>query len=278
MAILARIFAVVSALILVNAHLEFENRSGASSRASWSYDDVDNWATLYETCGGDTQSPINIITSSGLMRGGWGNIKFGNYDVSRSTKISNNGHGVVVSLEDENATPFISGGGLCDQYTFHSFHLHWGTDSSKGSEHLVDDKQYPAEIHFVHYNSKYGSISEAVTHSDGLAVIGVFVEVGASDNASFAPLVDGLASVAAEGQESTLASFPFSSLLPVDTTQYYRYAGSLTTPQCNEVVTWTVMQNAVEMSEAQLSEFRKVFGDNFRPPQEIGGRPILKFK
>ena len=37
--------------------------------------------------------------------------------------------------------------------------------------------RYPAEIHVVHYNDKYGDFSEASHHADGLAVLGILVEV-----------------------------------------------------------------------------------------------------
>lgn len=36
---------------------------------------------------------------------------------------------------------------------------------------------YDAELHFVHYNKKYGSMGNATSHPDGLAVLGVFVAV-----------------------------------------------------------------------------------------------------
>lgn len=36
-------------------------------------------------------------------------------------------------------------------------------------------KRYAAEIHIVHYNSKYRNTEEAVKHPDGLAVLGVMV-------------------------------------------------------------------------------------------------------
>ena len=34
--------------------------------------------------------------------------------------------------------PTITGGGLTGTYEFLQFHFHWGSDSSKGSEHLID--------------------------------------------------------------------------------------------------------------------------------------------
>ena len=41
------------------------------------------------------------------------------------------------------------------------------------SFHLISNLQ----IHFVSYNTKYNNISTALGHSDGLAVLGVFLEV-----------------------------------------------------------------------------------------------------
>ena len=32
-------------------------------------------------------------------------------------------------------------------------------------------------MHFVHYNTKYGTFENATKHPDGLAVLGVFVKV-----------------------------------------------------------------------------------------------------
>ena len=41
----------------------------------------------------------------------------------------------------------VSGGPLNeDDYKFAQFHMHWGVDDSKGSEHLVDGQSYPAEV------------------------------------------------------------------------------------------------------------------------------------
>lgn len=36
---------------------------------------------------------------------------------------------------------------------------------------------YPAELHMVHYNVKYGSFAEASKYSDGVAVLGIFLKV-----------------------------------------------------------------------------------------------------
>ena len=70
-------------------------------------------------------------------------------------------------------------------------------------------------------------------------------------------------------------------ILPQDIQSFYRYSGSLTTPYCNEVVTWTVFSNPTFMSSVQLQQFRtltnsegKPLVDNDRPVQPVGRRTV----
>lgn len=38
-------------------------------------------------------------------------------------------------------------------------------------------KMFSAELHLVHFNTKYGSFGEAADKPDGLAVLGIFIKV-----------------------------------------------------------------------------------------------------
>ena len=58
------------------------------------------------------------------------------------------------------------------------FHLHWAKNGSNGgSEHTLNGVQYFAELHIVHYDTQYESISDAVNKDAGLAVLGFFITV-----------------------------------------------------------------------------------------------------
>ena len=41
----------------------------------------------------------------------------------------------------------------------------------------MDGKSFSAELHLVHYNTKYGDLGNAVDKPDGLAVLGMFIKV-----------------------------------------------------------------------------------------------------
>ena len=78
-----------------------------------------------------------------------------------------------------------------------------------------------------------------------------------------------------EGKESKVAGIKINpmDLLPADRS-FYRFPGSLTTPICNEVVTWYVMKNPIELSEAQIAEYARHYHDTARPLQPLNGRPV----
>ena len=76
-------------------------------------------------------------------------------------------------------------------------------------------------------------------------------------------------------QTANVATFPLKSFLPTDHISFYRYNGSLTTPGCNEAVTWTVFVNDIEISADQVDRihcknrkcFRRVTFATAPPPR-----------
>ena len=55
------------------------------------------------------------------------------------------------------------------------------------------------------------------------------------------------------GEYRLVAGVRLRSLLPWNTSRFYRYSGSLTTPQCFEAVIWTVFQEPQKISHRQVS-------------------------
>ncbi|KAM9591236.1 carbonic anhydrase 6-like isoform 1-T1 [Morphnus guianensis] len=79
-------------------------------------------------------------------------------------------------------------------------HLHWGSLSGSSSEHTVNRHCFAAEIHVVHYNTKYDSFKEAMVHPDGLAVLEAFLEVGPRENPYYQEILEHLYKIQREGK------------------------------------------------------------------------------
>ncbi|KAL1449052.1 hypothetical protein WDU94_000290 [Cyamophila willieti] len=100
------------------------------------------------------------------------------YNPARTETITNPGYCWRVDVKK--SCTELTGGPLHHKYRLEQFHCHWGCGSSKGSEHTVDGKSYAGELHLVHWNSdKYHTFGEAAGQPDGLAVLGVLLEVSA---------------------------------------------------------------------------------------------------
>lgn len=165
--------------------------------------------------------------------------------------VVNTGHSVQVNAGGGDTITIGEDRFVLLQYHFHS-----------PSEHHVDGRAFPAEMHLVHKSA------------DGrLAVIGVLFEEGDA-NRALEPIWASLP--ARRGEESHLPHLTVNAddLLP-PSRESWRYEGSLTTPPCSEGVTWIVMAKPVQMSTEQLARLRSVLKPNNRPVQPLNGRRIV---
>ncbi|XP_043228606.1 putative carbonic anhydrase 3 [Amphibalanus amphitrite] len=251
---------------------------------SWSYDGEagpEKWSHLgYSQCSGQRQSPINVVTNR-VIRRHFKPIVFENFNqIPEEMNMTNNFHSAKAALDWER-TPKISSGGLPGEYRVINFHFHWGRMDYRGSEHTIDGESYPLEMHIVSQNTKYDELSEALQHPDGLAVMGIMFEVSRANNRAMKRLEPALRRIVKGGASVSVDEPPrLQDLMPWNTNDFYRYDGSLTTPNCNEVVTWTIFLETVKITQKQLELFRALkknpapIGRNYRPPQARYGRSV----
>jgi carbonic anhydrase len=188
------------------------------------------------------------------------------------------------------STILLSGGSLHNPYRVAGVHFHWGKSDVTGSEHTVDDKHFPLEMHIVTFDEvHYKDVQSAVNGNDSLAVLGVLFKMSDQDNPDLQPLVSRLKDVAQPGHPIEIPYFDIGTLLPQNYNKhFYRYMGSLTTPPCAQSVIWTVAATPVPISRAQLEEFRHVYEEkeadgsqeylrhNWRHTQPIQKRVVLE--
>ncbi|XP_037019649.2 carbonic anhydrase 4 isoform X2 [Artibeus jamaicensis] len=264
-------------------------RSLARAEPHWCYK---TQAKVSEHCpgpdqwGGDCQrtrqSPINIVTTKAQVNKALGPFSFSGYDKKQKWTVQNSGHSVMVLLGNE-AT--ITGGGLPTRYRAKQLHLHWSRALNAGSEHSLDGERFAMEMHIVHEKE---NPKEAQDPEDQIAVLAFLVEAG-SKNEGFQPLVEVLSAIPKPMMNTTMKKgISLLDLLPEEEkrTRYFRYLGSLTTPNCDEKVVWTVFEDPIQLHEDQIFEFsdrlyydseqKLSMTDNVRPLQHRGQRLVFK--
>ncbi|XP_062340596.1 carbonic anhydrase 14 isoform X1 [Osmerus eperlanus] len=258
-----------------------EHHPKGAAHGHWGYEDQDEWPAAFLYCSGKSQSPINIDTKAAIYDPRLPSIALEGYDLTdgSSLMLLNNGHTLQLSLP---STMHIVSG-FDHVYLAAQLHFHWGTVEVPGSEHTVDNIHFPAEIHIVHYNSKYANLSEAVNKPDGLAVLGGYIGVGLHENANYEKILSALTDISIEESNTQIPGFNMRHLLPKNLKRFYRYNGSLTTPPCFQTVNWTIFNDTITVSRKQLAAledtlkvgFSQHLNKNFRAPQSLHGRQVL---
>lgn len=211
-----------------------------------------NWKNLcdgFTDCGGSAQSPIDIASENAVIGEKLvaPEFKYGNSKVD----IINNGHTVQFNV-DKGSAVNLNG----KAYQLLQFHYH------ALSEHTINGKHAPLEVHFVH------------KHSDtDFAVLGIMIVEGAK-NELFEKYLNQFP--VKKGVYKSDDLIDLFGLFPANKSYYY-YSGSLTTPPCSEVVSWYVLKNPVEASAEQIAKFSKILHDNYRPVMPLNNRKVSIF-
>ena len=226
----------------------------AAEGTHWNYEGTtgpDQWGDVdaeSKVCSvGGQQSPIDIIGSIKAqlppLRIAW-----------RKTvdTIVNNGHTIELNAGQGNALSFGSG-----PYSLLQFHFH------HPSEHLIGGKRFAMEAHFVHAHA-----------SGALAVVAVLMVAGKPH-----PVFSKIIATMPTHEDETVKADPAinpNGLLPRGRLAYYRYPGSLTTPPCSETVEWLLLAEPIEVADADITAFAKVYEMNARPVQKVNRRAVLR--
>lgn len=204
----------------------------------------------YAHCDGSTQSPVNItgaVPDASLheLELLYSNTK---------THIIHKGHTIEFEVEEGTSALELNG----EEYELLQFHFH------AQSEHTINGAPQHLEAHFVHQNTR-----------GDRAVIGVMFKDGAQ-NAFLAQFMNNLPNPGAAPHHSNTLFNP-AGVFPTDR-DYFTYPGSLTTPNCEENVTWLVLEHPVEASTTQLLRIKDLMPRNYRPQAALNGRVIRHFR
>ena len=228
----------------------------------WTYNEEGGpagWAALspaYAMCGqGKHQSPINIVKTAVASGATWSlDYKPTSLRIAHNEhmdEIIDNGHTIQITVDEGSTFTFGT-----KSYQLKQFHFH------TPSEHTIDGKHAPMEMHMVHQSS------------DGaLAVVGVLFKEGNKPNENFNKIIANLPNAKGESKHLKTDSIDIKVHMPADNYAYH-YIGSLTTPPCSENVQWLVLRNQVSLTPEQIKAFSSRIGPNNRPTQQVNDRTV----
>ncbi|WP_013324166.1 carbonic anhydrase family protein [Gloeothece verrucosa] len=241
------------------------NLTLGSVNGQWGYQDipslgivgVEHWGTIAPDANGYFQTPIDL-TGPTVDLNKWLNR---NYQTTTLERLFNNGHTIEAEYSSESENYIDLGG---EDFKLLQFHFH------SPSEHNLSGSNSPLELHLVHRHQ-----------NGGLAVIGLFLEVG-QENQALGSIFSNIPSIPNNGDQILgLENFDTNALFPEDSQGYF-YTGSLTTPPATEGVNWFVFKTPIQVSSAQLAAYQAVadsdpnndFLPGNRPLEPLNGRQL----
>ncbi|MBU0474758.1 MAG: carbonic anhydrase family protein [Bacteroidetes bacterium] len=211
-----------------------------------------HWKDLcdaFAACGGQAQSPINIVTNETSVGTNLNQIQI-HYD-STPVDIINNGHTVQFNVSGNNTITLGE-----KEYKLLQFHYH------AASEHTINGNHYPIEVHFVNQYS-----------DSDYSVVGAMFEEGTANELFTEYLAEFPES---KGEYTSENTIDLEKLLPSNL-DYYYYIGSLTTPPCSEIVNWYVLKTPIKASKEQIEKFAGILHHNYRPVMPLNDRKVLSY-
>ena len=241
-------FALAIAVIALagTSHADEFGYSGDNGPGFWG--ETPGWEACAATAATERQSPIDIEHAVGDRH--LRSLELDLHDTPLA--LVNNGHTIEEEYEPGSS---LSVNGVL--YGLTQFHFH------TLSEHTVHGRHGVMELHAVF----------ADPGSDKKAVIGVLYTIGHENKFLAKLLTTGLPEKSGDEIDEPSRSVNVADAL-TDTSQYYTYPGSLTTPPCSETVTWFVLKRRAQLSEDQFEAFRHILGNDFRPLQKLNHRVV----
>ncbi|KAL7056246.1 hypothetical protein AAHC03_021006 [Spirometra sp. Aus1] len=272
------------------------NKAFSDQPGAWSYTNQQSsseyWATTAnKVCAGTRQSPVPLAYDTAVYVEGLASVfayEIAQFNESERLIVTNNGRTLLLVFPS--CKWYLSLSGYEDRkYCIQQFHFHWGANENGGSEHSIDGRFYPLEMHVVTFdNILYETFAQAAQSPVGLAVLAILFHLDPSLNTTQTPLYrmgNFLSNERAfhDYQSiTTMPIFPLAKIFPMNhemRSRFFRYDGSLTTPPCTENVAWTVMSETVPVTPEELAVFRSLafaptenqdqMMNNFRPLQPI---------
>ncbi|XP_073822345.1 carbonic anhydrase 2-like [Musca autumnalis] len=212
---------------------------------------------------------------------------------SKGTILTNDGDWLVIDLiyDKEEHIPSLSNGPMKGKgtYRFKQINFNWIGKTNEIWD--FNDVKFPAELHVVFYNPKYGEYTEAVKHNDAVAILSMAFRVRPNSPSTrfLSAINDFLQNVTASKTNIAMPvgeSLRLDSFLPQSLEYYYTYSGSNVSTlapwedTCKATIIWIDLELPLKIHPDQVSAFEKLLTYGERPqisssPEYVGPNGLI---
>ncbi len=239
------------------------------------YEAQDKWPGACQNGGLPTERQSPIALSDDLFKGATqSHIKFA-YKAA-DAELIDNGHTLMYKFKGDAGSIEFEG----KKYSLKQFHFH------STSEHSLNGKLYDMEVHFVHMNDD--------KEAPKAVALGYLIQKGKGEGA-WAKLWKGvpLHEVACKAHADhdckeapkSHGEHSIGQAVKLDATslvakkaQYLAYEGSLTTPNCDEIVTHVVSTKPIVFDEEAITKYASYHKVSNRVIQPLGDAKVRKYR
>ncbi|KAI3949774.1 hypothetical protein MKW92_039964 [Papaver armeniacum] len=239
----------------------------------------ENWGDLraeWVTCkNGTNQSPIDLAFSKMRYAPELGDLQT-NYTPA-SGILKNKGYRIRLQW----VVAGNAGSIQINNITYVLDNIHWHSPSEHTINGIYLDHEtstltvkmipFPLEQHLVHKNVQLQKV----------AVVAVLYAISIFKDPFLSKLEDNIMDISGTGASEVNVGQIDPNDIDMSDRTYYRYLGSLTTPPCDEGVSWTIKKKVMPVRRDQVMLLRNAVHDgnenNARPLQPLNNRDILYY-
>jgi len=244
-----------------------------------------NWKDVFPMCNPSNpdpdypgQSPINIDTGEVFVRNdGILPLIFSERDqeIQYKGNISNIGSTLSFVPSKEGDAYFNTSSGT--RYVFDRAQIHWHKKyNHHGTEHTVNGQGEAVEVQLIHRKDKFFELAQAFNdpHVGNIAIVAIRYTVAPTETTQTeAPAIDRFITFANDEDfekvhymnvDGKVEVFDFyvydliGTALSLENLPMFHYTGSLTTPGCDAIVDWFIVQQTVTISQGEMQQLRRI--------------------
>ncbi|XP_049870343.1 carbonic anhydrase 2-like [Pectinophora gossypiella] len=241
------------------------------------------WIYYWSDTEGLLPTPLNV-SITGAIKYSCPSLRWYNFDVyPHKIKMTNTGYTVLIGAKWKTERPYLEGGVLLERHVLSQIHFHWGPNLMDGSEHSVDNRKHPAEMHVSFFKSEYLTQEEALKHDDGVVMFCYIIKMAVDPDPRLTWVIDAFPKIREPQSRTRIGPLPMSKLMPMFAEDYFLYWGNLPSAKGdNFIIRWLVPRVTLFATSEQIKEFRKLWDPwdepnpgNCRPLQEQKDRKIF---